>query len=488
MDQQRFLPDRELTFADAFIMPARSAVHSRHSVDLRTDDGTGTHVPIVAANMNAVSGRRMAETLARRGALAILPQDLPDEAVCDAIRWVKSRHVRFDTPVTVPPDRPASAIAAHMDLRAHQAVVVVEGNRAVGVVTAAALAAADPRHTAEQIMSAPLLQTEDIDPARALTALDEADAELAVIVDTAGALAGVLTARQALRSMLYQPALDRQGRLRVGAALGLNGDPGLRTKRLIDAGADVLVLDTAHGHQERMIEAVSAVREMLSQLAPEVVLVAGNVVTAEGVRDLVQAGADIVKVGIGPGAMCTTRMMTGVGRPQFSAVLECARAAREISAHVWSDGGCRHPRDVALAIAAGASNVMIGSMFAATHESPGQLRRDAAGRGFKENFGMASRRAAANRFATLLPAERARRLVFEEGVSDAKAYLRPDRPGAEDVLDEITAGLRSTLSYVGARSLPEYRARVDVRVQTSAGYLEGRPLESDPAATTMPIR
>ena len=160
-------------------------------------------------------------------------------------------------------------------------------------------------------------------------------------------------------------------------------------------------------------------------LRPPVPVVAGNVVTADGVRDLVEAGADIVKVGVGPGAMCTTRMMTGVGRPQFSAVLECAAAAARLGAHVWADGGVRHPRDVALALAAGASSVMIGSWFAGTYESPGDLHARADGRLFKENFGMASARAVASRTAGETAFERARKALFEEGISTARMYLDP---------------------------------------------------------------
>ena len=216
-----------------------------------------------------------------------------------------------------------------------------------------------------------------------------------------------------------------------------------------------------------MISALRAVRES----GPPVPVAAGNVVTAEGVRDLVGAGADIVKVGVGPGAMCTTRMMTGVGRPQFSAVLECAAEARRLGAHVWADGGVRHPRDVALALAAGASNVMIGSWFAGTYESPGDAFRDADGRLYKESFGMASARAVRLRSVADSPFERARKELFEEGISTARMYLDPQRPGVEDLIDQITAGLRSACAYAGASSLGELHERAVVGVQ-SAGRLQ----------------
>jgi IMP dehydrogenase len=287
-----------------------------------------------------------------------------------------------------------------------------------------------------------------------------------------GRLAGLLTRTGALRSTIYAPALDAGGRLRIGVAIGINGDVEAKAIGALEAGADVLVVDTAHGHQERMLEALRIVRKV----DPAVPVVAGNVVTAAGVRDLVAAGADIVKVGVGPGAMCTTRMMTAVGRPQFSAVLECAQAARELGRHVWADGGVRHPRDVALALAAGASQVMIGSWFAGTHESPGDLMLDEQGRAYKESFGMASSRAVAARTTADSPFDRARKGLFEEGISTSRMYLDTRRPGVEDLLDHVTSGVRSACTYVGATTLAEFAERAVVGVQSGAGFEEGRPL------------
>jgi IMP dehydrogenase len=205
-------------------------------------------------------------------------------------------------------------------------------------------------------------------------------------------------------------------------------------------------------------------------------LAAGNVVSAEGTRDLIGAGASIVKVGVGPGAMCTTRMMTGVGRPQFSAVLECALAARQLGAHVWADGGVRHPRDVALALAAGASNVMIGSWFAGTYESPGDLMRDRENQPYKESYGMASKRAVVARAGADSAFERARKALFEEGISTSRMGLNPDSGGVEDLIDHITSGVRSTCTYVGASTLAELHQRAVVGVQSAAGFAEGHPL------------
>jgi IMP dehydrogenase len=319
-------------------------------------------------------------------------------------------------------------------------------------------------------LDAAQVETDGLDAA--FDRLHAAKVQLAPVVRD-GVLVGVLSRKGAVRSTVYRPALDAAGRLRVGAAVGINGDVAAKAKGLLEAGVDVLVVDTAHGHQTKMLQALEAVRG----LDPQVPVVAGNVVTAAGVRDLVAAGADIVKVGVGPGAMCTTRMQTAVGRPQFSAVLECAAAARALGKHVWADGGVRHPRDVALALAAGASQVMIGSWFAGTYESPGDLHEDGSGRLYKDSFGMASARAVAARTAgTGTAFDRARKALYEEGISTGKMYLDPRRPGVEDLLDDITSGVRSSFTYAGARTLPEFAERAVVGIQSAAGYQEGMPV------------
>ena len=387
-------PQHDLTYDDVFMVPNRSSVTSRLDVDLATADGTGTTIPLVVANMTAIAGRRMAETTARRGALTVIPQDIPAEIVRDVVAWQKSRHLVYDTPITLTPAMTVGDALVLLHKRAHGAAIVTVGDRPVGIVTETDLTGVDRFTQIDDVMVRDRVTLKDgVDVESAFDTLSHARRRLAPIVADDGRLVGILTRSGALRAHLYSPAVDDAGRLRGAAAVGSNGDVATKAKDLLDAGADVLVIDTAHGHQEQMLEALRSVRA----LDPGVPIVAGNVVSAAGTRDLIEAGADIVKVGVGPGAMCTTRMMTGVGRPQFSAVLECATAARELGKHVWADGGVRHPRDVALALAAGASSVMIGSWFAGTHESPGDLMLDADGRPFKVSFGMASARAVANR-------------------------------------------------------------------------------------------
>ncbi len=473
----RFLDDRvpshDLTYDDVFMVPRHSAVASRYDVDLSTSDGTGTTIPLVVSNMTAVAGKRMAETIARRGGLTILPQDIPIPVVADVVAWVKQRHLVFDTPIELHPGQTVAEALALIPKRSHRAAVVVEHGRPLGIVTPEDCVDVDRFAQVQQVMSPPPVTIGvDTDPRTAFDAIDGARAPLAVAVAEDGRLVGVLTRTGALRATLYRPAVDAGGSLRIGAAVGVNGDVGKKAWELLEAGVDCLVVDTAHGHQDRTLDALRTVRA----LDPGVPVVAGNVVSADGTRALIEAGADIVKVGVGPGAMCTTRMMTGVGRPQFSAVLECAAAARELGRHVWADGGVRHPRDVALALAAGASAVMIGSWFAGTHESPGDLLEDSDGRPYKVSFGMASARAVANRTSAESAYDRARKGLYEEGISSSRMYLDRDRPGVEDLVDQICSGVRSACTYAGARTLEEFHERAVVGTQSTAGFTEGRPL------------
>ena len=411
------LPPHDLTYSDVFLVPSRSGVTSRLDVDLAPDDATGTTIPIVSANMNSVTGPRLAATLARRGGLGVLPQDPPLDETIAAIAAVKAQSpIWQDADETLPVIDADGARAAFDEL--------VRGGH------------------------------------------DRAN------VRVGGVVVGSATRTQALRGTIYRPAVDASGRLRVAAALGINRGIADKARALADAGVDVLVVDTAHGHQEGMLAALESVRALDLGLP----IVAGNIVTPEGARDLVAAGATILKVGVGPGAMCTTRMMTAVGRPQFSAVLETTEAARELGAHVWADGGVRYPRDVALALAAGASNVMIGSWFAGTLESPGEIETDADGRVFKQSWGMASTKAVHGRFGALDPYELARKELFAEGISSSKIYLDPLRPSLEDLLDMITAGVRSSFTYAGAADLAAFHERAVVGIQSAAGYEEGKAL------------
>jgi IMP dehydrogenase len=481
----RFLgapPAHDLTYSDVFMVPRRSAVSSRLDVDLASTDGVGTTLPLVVANMTAISGRRMAETVARRGGIAILPQDIPTEVVASVVAKVKGSHPVYDTPVTVNPHTTVGETLSLVPKRAHGLAVVVEDGQPLGTVSETDATGVDRFAQAHDVMSSDLLTVAaGTSPHEIFDSLTRRHLPAALVVD-GDQLVGVMTLKHALRSTLYRPAVDGEGRLLIGAAVGINGDVAGRAEALLDAQIDVLVVDTAHGHQDRMLQALKSVREVRDRWAETtgrpVPLVAGNVVTADGVTDLVDAGADVVKVGVGPGAMCTTRMMTGVGRPQFSAVLECAEAARAVGKSIWADGGVKHPRDVALALAAGAGSVMIGSWFAGTYESTGNLMTDAQGRVYKESYGMASARAVRMRTKDASGFDRARAALFEEGISTGRMYLDPERPSVEDLIDSIVAGVRSSCTYAGASSLEEFHSFAVVGVQSNSGYDEGRPVHS----------
>lgn len=468
-------PTFDLTYSDVFLVPSRSGVSSRLDVSLAPGDGTGAQLPIVSANMNSVTGPRLAATLARRGGLAVLPQDMPLQQLDAAIRWVKERPVEFDIPVEFGRDATVGdAVAQLPALAGHGIVVTGTDGEYAGCLAATDLEHAKPDARLGDLLHGSLasIDAEDVtDPRAAFDLLVAADLDFAPVLRH-GRLVGTLSRTSALRSTLYAPSVDASGRLLVAAAIGINGDVASKARALAAAGVDTLVIDTAHGHQEGMLRALATVKG----LGLGIPLVAGNVVTAAGVTDLVSAGADIVKVGVGPGAMCTTRMMTAVGRPQFSAVLETAETARDLGAHVWADGGVRYPRDVALALAAGASSVMIGSWLAGTVEAPGVLRTDASGRLYKESWGMASTKAVQERFGRLDPYELARKTLFAEGISSSKIYLDPARPSLEDLLDMIISGVRSSFTYAGATSLASFRERALVGLQSASGYDEGKAL------------
>lgn len=475
----RFLhgtPNYDLTYNDVFMVPSMSTVASRQSVDLRTPDALGTTIPVVVSNMTAIAGRRMAETVARRGGLVVLPQDIPLDVVENVVQFVKSRHMVIETPITMPPDGTVGEALSLIYKRAHGAVIVVDkDNLPLGIFTEHDAAGFDRFTQLHNVMSREIISIRHTDtPEQMFNFMTDMRISFAPVVDDGGRLLGCVTRKGALRSTIYSPAVDAQGRLMIGVAVGVNADPAARAKSLAAMGVDVLVVDTAHGHQQRMLESVSAVRKVVGSIP----VVAGNVVTTEGTRQLIEAGADIVKVGVGPGAMCTTRMMTGVGRPQFSAVLECSGEAIRLGKHVWADGGVRYPRDVALGLAAGAANVMFGSWLAGTYESAADTLRDTDGRLYKESFGMASNRAVRNRTRTESAIERSRKELFEEGISSSRMYLDPERPSVEDILDQIVAGVRSSFTYAGAESIEQFRERAVVGIQSASGYEEGRPRDT----------
>lgn len=475
----RFLhPDHdeqlELSTDDVFLNPGYFDGGSRLDTDLTPPDFAGGSHPIVSANMNAVTGKRMAETMARFGGLGVLPQDMALDTVARIVKHIHSADSRFDTPLAVSPRATLRDVQGIIRKRSHDLVVVVDDERRpIGIVTQADLRDRDQYVPAERLMSQRLVTVPATSSNRdAFLAMEQARVKAAPVLDADGRLRGVLTRNDAVRLELLKPSLDAHGRLMVAAAIGISAEAGATAARLVELGVAAIVIDTAHGHQRRMLEALRAVRAEIGDRVP---LIAGNVCTAEGTRALIDAGADVVKVNVGPGAMCTTRMQTGAGRPTFTSVMACAREARALGKQVWADGGVRHPRDVALYLAAGAARVMVGTALAGTYESPGDVKEDREGHLYKENYGMASGRAVSDRAADLDAFEAAKKGFFREGISSSRIYIRDGAESVGAVLTDMITGVQSALTYVGARTLAEFSERAVVGVQTWAGYGEGTP-------------
>ncbi|GAB5543751.1 MAG: GuaB1 family IMP dehydrogenase-related protein [Sandaracinaceae bacterium] len=469
----------ELALEDVFLLPGRFEGGSRLDTDLTPGDFVGGSHPVVTANMNAVTGKRMAETVARFGGLGVLPQDMSLETVERIVGHIKGADPRYDTALYVAPEATLRDVEGIMRKRAHSMVVVVDPDRRpVGIVTPSDLRDRDQYTAVSQLMQREIVTIGlGATNREAFLVMERERVKAVPVIDGDGVLAGVLTKDDAVRLELFQASVNAAGHLMVAAAVGISSDAPDRAALLLDMGVDVLVLDTAHGHQRRMLDVVAEVAGVVKArgAAGRVPIVAGNVCTAEGTRDLIEAGADVVKVNVGPGAMCTTRMQTGVGRPTFSSVRACAAEAAKHGKHVWADGGVRHPRDVALYCAAGASRVMIGTMLAGTFESPGDVKTDAEGRIYKRNYGMASARAVAERTGGLDSFERAKKGFFREGISTSRIYIQPGRESVGAILVEMITGLQSALTYIGAPDLPSFHERAVVGVQTLSGYGEGTP-------------
>ena len=463
----------DLTYDDVFLVPQFSDISSRMDADLTTPDVVGTTIPIAVANMSAVAGKRMAETIARRGGVTVLPQDIPIDTLKSMVEYVKTRHLVYDTPLTLEPHNTIAEAMNIIHKRAHGTVIITDSaNKPIGLFTEKDGIGYDRFTPLARVIKKELLTLPaSLNSKEMFKFLDENNIDQAPVVKN-GKLVGIMTKQSSLRTTIYRPALNAHNQFLTAAAIGINGNIEQKAEQLLDLGVDILVLDTAHGHQKKMIEAIKSVRTV----SKSVPLVAGNIVTAEGTKDLLEAGANIIKVGVGPGAMCTTRMMTGVGRPQFSAVLECSLTARKLGGHVWADGGIRFPRDVALALAAGASTVMIGSWFAGTYESTGDVLRDNEGKMYKENYGMASKRAVKLRNKDETAYDQALKELFEEGISSSRLYLKEEAPGVEDIIDQITSGLRSAMTYAGARTINDFYHNAVIGIQSASGYHEGRPV------------
>lgn len=462
-----------LTFDDVLLKPAGSNVLP-HSVDTSTkitrDISLG--IPVMSAAMDTVTEHRLAIAMAQHGAIGVVHKNLGIEQQAEEVRQVK----KFESgmvvnPLTIHPDQPLSEALAAMRQNRISGIPVVErdGGRLVGILTNRDVRfATDESVPVEKLMTAENLVTVDqeIDRDEAKRLLHQHRIEKLLVVDGEHRCVGLVTVKDIEKSELHPNATkDAQGRLRVAAAVGV-GEEGLaRAEALIAAGVDLLVLDTAHGHSDRVIEAVNAVKRNSNQTQ----IIAGNVATAEGAKALIDAGADAVKVGIGPGSICTTRIVAGVGVPQLTAILDVVEHCRKMDIPVIADGGIKFSGDLAKAIAAGADCAMIGSLFAGTDEAPGDVVLY-QGRSYKDYRGMGSlgamARGSADRYFQEEISDNLK--LVPEGIEGRVPYKGP----ISAVIHQLVGGLRAAMGYTGNGSVTQMQRHCEFIRITQAGMRE----------------
>ncbi|MFN3981309.1 MAG: IMP dehydrogenase [Caldilinea sp.] len=475
-------PGKGLTFDDVLLAPRRSSVRSRSDVDVSSflTNKLRLAVPILSANMDTVTEWRMAVSMARAGGIGVLHRFMTiEQQVRQVARVKRAQGLMVENPYTVPADAAIAEAQQLMDQHDVGGLIVVDDNmRLIGLITRRdILLAPDDLQTVMQAMT-PADHIVSVGPsvtsAEARALLYKHRLEKLPVVDRDGAVVGLITSRDVVRVERRSPAsVDARGRLLVGAAIGVGAREVKRAEALLEAGADVLVLDIAHGHADHCIEMVQTLRRNF----PEAQIVAGNVATAEGARDLAEAGADAIKVGIGPGSICTTRIVTGFGVPQLTAIMDATRGLREagLSTPVIADGGIKTSGDLVKALAAGASTVMIGSLFAGCDEAPGApVIRD--GQKVKVVRGMASLGAAIGRRAAERDGDESaeEQEDWDKVVPEGVEAVVPYRGEVAEILHQLVGGLRSGLSYGGAHCIEELQRTAEFIEITSAGVRESR--------------
>jgi IMP dehydrogenase len=462
-----------LTFDDVLLVPRHSTVHPRDvSIESLFTRSIRLSIPLVSAAMDTVTESRMAITMAREGGIGIIHKNMTIERQAEEVDRVKrSESGMIQNPVTVSGDATVREATQKMDRFSISGVPVVEeGGRLIGILTSRDLRfVTDPDRPVREVMTRENLITAPVG-----TSLTDAERilhrqriEKLPVVDENGVLQGLITFKDINKRRQFPNACkDERGRLRVGAAIGAGARDLDRAQALVDAGVDVLVLDTAHGHAEAVLDAVAEVRERL----PDTQLIAGNVATREGAVALVERGVDAVKVGVGPGSICTTRVVTGVGVPQLTAIMEAVDGI-DGRVPVIADGGVKYSGDLVKALAAGAHSVMMGSMFAGTEEAPGEAFL-LEGRRFKTVRGMGSlgamQEGSADRY--FQEGEDARKFV-PEGIEGRVPYKGP----VSDTIYQLVGGLRSGMGYVGCATVDQLRTEASFVRITGGGLLESHP-------------
>ncbi|WP_027719450.1 IMP dehydrogenase [Desulfovirgula thermocuniculi] len=460
-----------LTFDDVLLIPAKSEVLP-HEVDTSTylTREIKLNIPLMSAAMDTVTESRMAIAIAREGGIGVIHKNMPIERQALEVDRVKrSEHGVISDPIFLSPDSPISEALLLMERYRISGIPVTENGKLVGIITNRDL-------RFEKDFSKPVgevMTKENLITAPVGTTLEEAKeilrrhkVEKLPIVDEHFNLRGLITIKDIEKARQYpMSAKDKKGRLLVAAAVGVGPDTEERADALVRAGVDAIVVDTAHGHSKRVIETVAR----LKRKYPEVAVIAGNVATAEGTRDLIRAGADAVKVGIGPGSICTTRVVAGAGVPQITAIYECAQEAAAHNIPIIADGGIRYSGDITKAIAAGADVVMIGSLFAGTEESPGEIEIY-QGRSYKVYRGMGSLGAMREGSGDRYFQEEQQKLV-PEGVEGRVPYRGP----LAEIVYQLIGGLRAGMGYCGCKNIQELKTKTRFIRITPAGLRESHP-------------
>jgi len=470
-------PDFGLTFDDVLLVPQRSAIRSRKDVSTDTwlTPGIRLSIPIISANMDTVTGARMGIAMAQLGGIGILHRFMSIEDQADSVRRVKrAESIVVENPRTISIETNVEQARQQMAEAEVGGLVVIDSeNRVMGIITNRDVnLAPDGNAPISQVMTPRarlIVASPDETLEQARGKLFEHRIEKLPLLDAEGRLAGLITAQDINKIETHPDATkDSRGRLRVGAAVGVREEDLLRAAACVEAGVDVLVVDIAHGHSEHTLEMV----RNLKQTFPDLPVIAGNVATAQGVRDLAEAGAGSVKVGVGSGSICTTRIVTGFGVPQLTAIADCSAAAQPLGITVIADGGIRNSGDITKALAAGGSSVMLGNLLAGTDESPGApVTRD--GQRFKIVRGMASLTANVDRKSldNATPTIENWGEVVPEGVE----ALVPYRGTVADILHQLVGGLRSGMSYAGACSIEQLWQKAEFIRITPSGKLESHP-------------
>jgi len=464
-----------LTFDDVLLVPKYSDITSRSQTNLSTklSRNISINVPFVSANMDTVTESAMATTMARAGGIGIIHRFLTiKEQANEVLKVKRSGSVMIENPYSINSEKSIQDAQEYAEEKEISGLLVIDSNsKLVGIVTERDLLFANSNGTIRDIM------TKDVVTAKPGVTLDEAKeilhkhrVEKLPIVDDSGIVKGLITSKDITNNTDFPNASkDKKGRPLVGAAVGVKGDFLERSESLLDAGVDVLVVDIAHGHSEN---AMSTVRN-IKKAFPDCELIAGNIATAQGAEDLIKAGVDAVKVGVGSGSICITRVITGSGVPQLTAVMDCAKIGNDHGVPIISDGGTRTSGDATKALASGASSVMVGSMLGGTDESPGTVLTK-NGKRFKVYRGMASLAASIGR-----KSKETGSLSFDDDLNDYVAEgveaMVPYKGTVVDILKQLSGGVRSGLSYCGAHTISQMQENAEFIKMSRAGFAESQP-------------